>query len=117
MSLYNDDANRRLLGAYAGAAKNKEKAALVRAFDARVEARWRSKVRPGEEYVREWCCDCAECDCPPRGKKSSIPWLSIATGTTPEGIAYQRCLNCNTAWTAREYRWQPARKIKLRRAS
>ena len=90
---------------------------MVRAYNARVEVYWQSLIMPGEEYVREWCCDCTECDCPPRGEMSLIPWLSIATGTTPDGIAYQRCLNCNTAWTAREYRWQPARKIKLRRAA
>lgn len=73
----------------------------------------RENVQPGEAFVLRWCCDCAECDCPPRGHHIGVPWLSIATGTSPEYGAYQRCLTCGIAWTARSHRWQQARVIRL----
>lgn len=60
-------------------------------------------------------CDCALCDCDPTGRYVGMPIIAVGEN---KALGTHRCLHCGTTWTARKYRWQPAKVVSrvLRRA-
>lgn len=75
-----------------------------------------ARLRPGEKLRERFAADCAECDCEGYKHYAGVPIIAIAEGTHA-GRPYQRCLECGTAWTRREFRWQPATVIELPRVA
>lgn len=79
--------------------------------------RERLSLRIGEVCFLNWCQDVAlGCVCVPH-QHQTLDCISIARGVTDEGVEYDRCLGCDAVWTSRDFRWQPARKLRLRERS
>lgn len=81
-----------------------------------------ARAKPTETVIA-YCLDCAMCSCPPiphewrfRQTPRSVPTLIVGRD---KSAGTDRCLHCDTVWTLREYRSDPARIVSrvLRRAS
>lgn len=68
-------------------------------------------LREGEVYFPHWCQDVAiGCSCAPHVHQT-IDYISIARGTDGP-VMYDRCLGCGARWTSRDYRWEPAKRLR-----